>query len=228
MDQPGLDAREHRHALTALGRANLVSRTTTALWPAIRQIARTDPAAPVRILDIASGGGHVAVSLARRAARDGVRVDITGCDISPVAIDCARTLAKRVGVEGVRFEPVDALRGPWPGEVDVALCTLFLHHLDDDEAVTLLGRMKATARRIVLVSDLRRSATGYLFAWAGCRLLSTSRVFHVDGTRSVEAAFTPAEAARLAAKAGMDDARVTTHWPQRWLLKWNRPCSTPS
>ena len=54
--------------------------------------------------------------------------------------------------------------------------------------------MKAAARRLVLVSDLRRSATGYFFAWAGCRLLSRSRVFHVDGTRSVAAAFTPAEA----------------------------------
>ena len=83
--------------------------------------------------------------------------------------------------------------------------------------------MKAAARRLVLVSDLRRSATGYVFAWAGCRLLSRSRVFHVDGTRSVEAAFTPAEAELLAAKAGLDGARVTTHWPQRWLLAWSRP-----
>jgi len=222
MDQPGLDAREHRRALTALGRANLVSRTAAILWPAVREIARTAPAAPIRILDVASGGGHVAVSLARRAARDGIAVDITGCDISPVAIDYARTLARRAGVEGVRFEPVDALHWSWPGKVDVAICTLFLHHLDEDLAAMLLARMKAAARRLVLVSDLRRSATGYLFAWAGCRLLSTSRVFHVDGTRSVAGAFTPAEARRLAARAGLDGARVTTHWPQRWLLTWVR------
>jgi 2-polyprenyl-3-methyl-5-hydroxy-6-metoxy-1,4-benzoquinol methylase len=223
MDQPGLDPREHRHALTALGRANVISRTTATLWPSIRQLARTSPAAPVRILDVACGGGHVAVSLARRAARDGVAVDITGCDISPVALEYARTLARQAGVEGIRFEPVDALCGPWPEDVDVALCTLFLHHLDDDAVVELLARMRASARRLVLASDLRRSATGYVFAWAGCRLLSTSRVFHVDGARSVEAAFTPAEAEHLAARAGLDGARVTTHWPERWMLNWARP-----
>jgi len=231
MDQPGLDVCAHHRALTALGRANVVSRTAASLWPAIRLAAEaqaggaaTAPAAggPLRILDVASGGGHLAVALARRAARDGVAVDITGCDISPVAVDYARTLALRAGVTGVRFEPVDALTGSWPGQVDIAICTLFLHHLDEEDAVTLLRRMRDAARRLVLVSDLRRSVIGYAFAWVGCRMLSRSRVFRVDGTRSVGAAFTPAEANRLAAKAGLDGARVTTDWPQRWLLTWGR------
>jgi len=222
MDDPGLDLLEHRHALTALGRANFVSGTTASLWPAIRQAARDAGATPIRVIDVASGGGHVAVALARRANAEGLALDIVGYDISPVAIDYARTLAERAGVEGVRFENADALHGSWTGGVDIAICTLFLHHLEEADAVGLLQRMKAAARRLVLVSDLRRSSMGYLFAWAGCRLLSRSRVFRVDGTRSVEAAFTPAEAALLAEKAGLDGAQVTTHWPQRWLLAWSR------
>ena len=222
MDEPGLDPQEHRRALIALGRANLVSRTTAVIWPVIRRAALAASGRPLRLLDIASGGGHVAVALARRAAREGVPIEMTGCDISPVAIDFARTLAARAGVEGVRFEAADALRGAWPADADVVLSTLFLHHLEEPEAVSLLARMKAAARRTVVVSDLRRSRTGWAYAWAGCRLLSGSRVFHVDGARSVEAAFTPAEAERLAASARVDDARITTHWPQRWLLTWFR------
>jgi hypothetical protein len=104
--------------------------------------------------------------------------------------------------------------------MDILVCTLFLHHLDEEGAVALLGRMKAAARQLVLVSDLRRSRLGYVFAWAGCRLLSRSRVFHVDGARSVAAAFTTDEARRMAGSAGLEGARVTTHWPQRWLLTW--------
>jgi 2-polyprenyl-3-methyl-5-hydroxy-6-metoxy-1,4-benzoquinol methylase len=223
MDEPGLDPREHRHALTALGRANFISRTAAVLWPAIRRVAAHGWAAPLRVLDVASGGGHVAVALARRASLEGMPLDIVGCDISPVAIDYARTLAVRAGVTGVRFEPVDALRGSWPGEVDIAVCTLFLHHLEEADAMGLLQRMKSVARRMVLVSDLSRSPMGYVFAWAGCRLLSRSRVFQVDGTRSVEAAFTPEEARRIAKQAGLDGVRVTTHWPERWMLTWSRP-----
>lgn len=220
MDQPGLDIREHRHALAALGRANLVSRTAASLWPRIRRAADAARRTPLRLLDVASGGGHVAISLARRAAREGIVLDITGCDNSPVAVDAARTRAARAGVERVRFEHVDALNGPWPDKVDILVCTLFLHHLDEEDAVALLGRMKMSASRLVLVSDLRRSRLGYVFAWAGCRMLSRSRVFHVDGTRSVAAAFTPDEARQLAGSAGLAGARITTHWPQRWLLAW--------
>jgi 2-polyprenyl-3-methyl-5-hydroxy-6-metoxy-1,4-benzoquinol methylase len=99
---------------------------------------------------------------------------------------------------------------------------LFVHHLDDGDAVALLATMRAAAGSLVLVSDIRRSRLGYLFAAVGCRLLSRSRVFHVDGARSVRAAFTAAEVGDLARQAGMATARVTGHWPQRWLLTWER------
>ena len=156
----------------------------------------------------------------RPAAREGIVLDITGVDNSPVAVDAARTRAAQASVERVRFEHTEALKGAWPDEADILVCTLFLHHLDEEDAVALLGRMKAAARRLVLVSDLRRSRLGYAFAWAGCRMLSRSRVFHVDGARSVAAAFTPAEAGRMARSAGLAGATITTHWPQRWLLAW--------
>jgi 2-polyprenyl-3-methyl-5-hydroxy-6-metoxy-1,4-benzoquinol methylase len=163
----------------------------------------------------------VAIGLARRAALEGVAVEVTGCDISSVAVDYARGLAASAGVTGVRFEIGDASNGTWPAAgADIVVCCLFLHHLADEEAVALLHRMKAAARRLLVVSDLRRSRLGHLLAWAGCRLLSRSHVFHVDGTRSVEAAFTTGEARQLAARAGMADARVTERWPQRWLLTW--------
>jgi hypothetical protein len=97
---------------------------------------------------------------------------------------------------------------------------LFLHHLDEPQAVALLARMAGAARRLVLVNDLNRSRAGYLLAWAGTRLLSTSAVVHTDGPLSVEGAFTIAEATALAEKAGLTGARVEPRWPCRWLLQW--------
>ena len=223
MDQPDLDVRRHVHALDALGRANAVSRTAAALWPSIRAAALDKAPGPLRVLDVASGGGHLVVSLARRAAREGVPVDWLGWDFSPVAIDYARTLAGRAGVRGVRFERADALRDPMPEGTDVTVCTLFLHHLPDPDAAVLLGRMRDAARHAVVVSDLRRTRLGAAFTWAGCRLLSRSEVFRVDGMRSVAAAFTTDEARSLAAAAGLTGVRVSQVWPQRWLLTWRKP-----
>jgi len=222
MDQPQLDRHEHDHALASLGRANFVSRSTLAVWPAIQRAARSASAGPLRVLDIACGGGHVAISLAKRMARAGIAADILGCDVSPVALDYARTLAARARVKDVRFIQLDVLRDEWPADVDLVHCSLFLHHLTDDDAIATLRRMKDVARQMVVVSDLQRTDLGYLFAWIGCRMLSRSRVFHVDGTRSVEAAFTASEARTLAEQAGLRDADIRECWPQRFLLTWAR------
>ena len=223
MDQPDLDVRRHVLALDALGRANAVSRTAAAVWPSIREAALDQAPGPLRVLDIASGGGHLLMSLARRAARERMDVVWLGWDLSPVAIDYARTLASRRGVKGVRYERADALHDPMPAGIDVVLCTLFLHHLTESDAVALLQRMREAARRAVVVSDLRRTRLGAAFTWAGCRLLSRSEVFRVDGMRSVAAAFSTGEARSLAAAAGFGGAQVFQVWPQRWLLTWRKP-----
>ena len=222
MDQPDLDVRLHVHALDALGRANAISRTAACLWPAIRAASQNGLPRPLRVLDVACGGGHVLVSLARRACREGLEIDWLGWDLSPVAVDYARTLAARAGVKGVRFELADALRTPAPAGADVVFCTLFLHHLSDEDAARLLQGMRDAARRMVVVSDLRRTRLGAAFAWVGCRMLSRSEVFRVDGMRSVAAAFTIDEARTLAERAGLSGARIARTWPQRWLLTWGQ------
>ena len=223
MDQPDLEVRRHVHALDALGRANAVSRTAAAVWPSIRAAALDQAPGQLRALDIACGGGHLLCSLASHAARERLNIDWLGWDLSPVAIDYARTLVRRRGVEGVRFERAEALHDAIPAGIDVVLCTLFLHHLTESDAVALLQRMSAAAKRAVVISDLRRTRLGAALTWAGCRMLSRSEVFRADGMRSVAAAFSTSEARSLAAAAGLSGAQVSRIWPQRWLLTWRKP-----
>jgi SAM-dependent methyltransferase len=222
MDGPGLDPAEHAAALRGLGRINLFSRSGRALWPTIERLARGRPGTPLRVLDVASGGGDVPTILAQMAARAGIDVCVEGCDVNPGAVAFARGRAAARGVD-VRFFVCDALNDALRGGYDVITSTLFLHHLDETEAVDLLRRMGEVAGRAVLVDDLVRGRGGFALAWAGCRLLSGSRVVHHDGPVSVAAAFTPAEAMDLARRAGLDGATISRHWPERFLLEWRRP-----
>src|SRR5262249_40694449 len=120
----------------------------------------------------------------------------------------------------VRFLEADALSAPVCPDYDVILSSLFLHHLDEDQAVTLLRRMARAAKRMVLVNDLVRSRAGFVLAYLGTRLLSTSAGGHTYGPRSVEGAFTMDEVRALAAKAGLAGATVARRWPCRFLLTW--------
>ncbi len=174
------------------------------------------------MLDLASGGGDVAISLARRAKRAKLNVQITGCDISAEAVRFASSEAERGGVS-VEFIQLDVLREGIPEGFDVVTCSLFLHHLDERDAVSLLTRMGAAAGRFVLVNDLARTRAGYWLAWAGCRLLSRSPIVRHDGPVSAAAAFSVGEARELAERAGLVGARITRHWPSRFLISWSRP-----
>lgn len=222
MDQPGLDQQLHAHALAGLGRINWISGSGHTLWQALQGWASTHGDAPLRVLDLACGGGDVTLDIARRAALAGVSIELAGCDCSPVAVEHARTRAAGVGLEKVQFFEHQLLRDPLPEGYDVYLSSLFLHHLTVPDAQALLSQMASAAQKGVLISDLRRTSWGYYLAWWGCRLLSRSPVVHQDGPQSVKAAFTPAEALHMAAESGMPDARLTFHWPQRFLLKWRR------
>ncbi|MGP0068370.1 MAG: methyltransferase domain-containing protein [Isosphaeraceae bacterium] len=220
MDQPGLDPAAHTMALRGLHRINLVSRSAAIVWPALSRLS-TDRRGPTRVLDLASGGGDVPIALARLAAGAGLDLRIDGCDTSPVAVDVSARNAELAGVS-VHFFRLNVLEDPIPEAYDAVMCSLFLHHLDDDQAVRLLQRMAAAAGDLILVNDLLRSRMGYYLAWAGCRLLSRSPIVRHDGPASVEAAFNLAEAENLAGKAGLVGARLARHWPFRFLLSWSR------
>lgn len=219
MDQPGLQPALHVQALNGLARINRISASDRILWRPLAALARANPGQTIRVLDIASGGGDVPIRLLQRARRAGLVLQLTGVDASATAVAHARAYAKRSGA-AVEFATLDVLHEPLPTGFDVLTASLFLHHLDDPEATALLRRMGAAARRLVLVNDLVRSRLGYLAAWLGTRVMTRSPIVHVDGPRSVEAAFTIAEAQRLAEMAGLFGASVTRRWPWRFLLTW--------
>ena len=158
MDQPGLDERLHGDALRSLSRINVVSRTSAMIWEPIRHSRfETRPARPLRILDVACGGGDVALGLARLANRAGVAVHIDGCDINAVAVAHASDAADRQKITNVGFFQHDALKQPLPDGYDIVTCSLFLHHLDDSDAGLMFRSMAAAATQMVVASDLRRS-----------------------------------------------------------------------
>jgi 2-polyprenyl-3-methyl-5-hydroxy-6-metoxy-1,4-benzoquinol methylase len=215
MDEPGIDPALHRAALRGLERINRTSRTVPALWAPVAGLLQQHPRAS--LLDVACGAGDVAIGLARRARAKGSELEVEGCDVSPTAVAYATRQSQRRGAN-VRFFEHDVLRTPLARTYDVVICSLFVHHLHEEQAMRLLRTLDAAARSLVIVSDLDRSRVGLILAWLGTRLLTRSPVVHVDSLRSVHAAFTRQEAAALAGRAGLRSVQITAHWPCRWRL----------
>ena len=220
MDDATLDPAQHLQALRGLERINTWSLSAQAFWRSIRSFAMRR-SGTLRILDVACGAGDVAIAVWRAAHRWRLPLSIEGCDSSPRAVAYATQRTRQIGAP-VRFFEFNALAEELPAGYDVMMSSLFLHHLDDADAVSLLRRMGRAAGAMVLVSDLVRSWTGLALAHVGTRALSRSPVVHVDGPRSVRAAFTCKEAQTLAVQAGLREANIARQWPCRYLLTWNR------
>lgn len=233
MDDPALPAGEHFAALAALATINAVSLTSHQLTRGIESLCRDALPAdrPLQIVDVACGGGDITISLARRLGRrlvtgpqmpGGPRVRVLGIDLSERAIQRARDAAARSKPDAgttVEFAVRDVVAEGLP-PCDVAVSSLFLHHLDDAAAAAVLRSMARAARRGGVVSDLLRSRCGLVLAILGTTFLARSRVARIDGPLSVRAARTLPEYRLLADRAGLPQAVAQRAWPERVLLRW--------
>ena len=221
MDDPGLEERRHFVALEGLARLNRLSAGARHLWPPIHRLAGQLGTDRLRLLDVATGGGGIPIGLWRRARRQGLNLEVTGVDVSPRAVRFARERAERCEAD-VSFAVWDALGDELPQGYDIVICSLFLHHLDDTQACRLLRAMAASARHLVLVSDLLRGTLNLLMVRFAARLVTRSDVVHLDGERSVRAAFREREVLALAEAAGLREATLNRCFPCRFLLAWRR------
>ncbi len=217
MDDPSLDSGRHDRALRGLERLNFLSFAHKPLWQEIRKLSRIEGSRPLRILDIATGAGDTPIRLLRQARHENLPLEIHGCDKSEQALTYARLNAKRHGAGG-HFFRLDVLEEPLPAGYDVLMCSLFLHHLAEPEAVLFLRKMTAAARCMVMISDLRRSRAGLWLAAAAAHLFTRSAVVHFDAPQSVRAAFTIEEVSKITRAAGWPHFQIWPVWPFRYLL----------
>jgi 2-polyprenyl-3-methyl-5-hydroxy-6-metoxy-1,4-benzoquinol methylase len=222
MDAPDLPAARLIETLKGLRLVNTVTQSSRLMWPDLVSAATRHPGKRLRVLDVACGGGDVLMTLARYAARASLDVELAGCDASPEAVSFAREAAARAGAS-INFFELKVGHNPLPEGYDMIMSTLFLHHLDENEAVAFLREGAARAQDRLVVQDLLRGRLSYWFARLGTRLLLLNDICRLDGRTSVEGAFTREEAWGLAQAAGLEHAEILPRFPFRYLIRWIRP-----
>lgn len=205
LDQPGHDPAELAGNLADLRRVNRwlggISLTIGGLE---RLLGDLPPSAPLRVIDVATGGADIPVAVANWAKQRGLRAWILATDISAEIVRSA----DRPGTVAVAL--ADARRLPFADDsFDVAICSLVLHHLRPDEAVSMLREMGRVARRGIVVNDLVRHWPGYVGAWLMSRILTRNPLTRHDAPLSVRRAYTRREMGTLLARAGLHPVACT-------------------
>ena len=192
--------------LADLARLNRLPGGTDASMQAIARLVGAGNDA--RILDVGTGAGDMPIAFARRGWR------VVAADVNRDVLAVAEAAIARA--PDVELIEADVLALPLDdGAVDIAHCSLLIHHLAPDAAVAALREMSRVARRGVVVNDLRRGLMPLAATWVSVRTLGRSHITRVDGMTSARNSYTLRELDALLAEAGLTPRWRSTGWLPR-------------
>jgi len=228
MDDPSVSRDELDRALGFIRWANRRLGGVGAMLGPLRRWSRGWPRGrTITMLDVATGSADLPIAARRWAIDAGYDLRIVGVDLHETTLDLAREHlarhpAEAEGIELVRMDALDLMHLFEPKSYDYVHAGLFLHHLSEIRAMTVLRVMDRLARAGVIWNDLVRSRAARAVIHA--LTLTTPEIVRHDARVSVEAGFTRTEAMDIARRVGLHEPEyrwnplthrfsLTSHWP---------------
>lgn len=186
MDTPDLDKKELHGALTDINRCNLWLGGLAITGSAVHRLIRSHSKKSYTILDVGCGDGFMLRQLSKQLKRKGVRCNLVGIDINTTILDIAKEESR--DFSNITYRNADVLTSN-DLECDILICTLMLHHLEEEKIPVFLKRFAELAAIGVVINDLERSpAAHFLFKTFSFFFLS-SPVAKNDGLVSIRRGF---------------------------------------
>jgi len=215
LDDPRTDPALVRRMLRDISRANRWLGGRAVMYFGLAQLVDAgDAGRTLTLCDIGTGAGDLPAAATRWAARRGITLRCAGIERIPAAAALARRGGMAVAVGCAGSLPIR------PRAVDLVLISQLAHHLDRAAVVQLFRDAARTARRGVLVCDLRPSPLARHGFPVAARLLGLHRVTIADGVTSVARGFSAATLAELAHEAGCHRSGTAERPLGRVALWW--------
>lgn len=177
----------------------------------LRRVAAGCSHARLSLLDVAAGTGYAPLRAAERLRKESIGISVSLLDRS----------ACHLPKNGTPTLIGDALALPFPdGAYDVVSSSLFLHHLEPEEAVAFSREALRAARVAVVISDVIRSRIHLALTYAAWPLFR-SRISRYDGPASVRRAYTPKEVEQMLTVSGASRVEIETGYLYRMgIILW--------
>ena len=166
------------------------------------------------LLEVASGDGYLMRTIERQLEREGIGLDVTLLDRAASHLPANGSMAKI---------SADALRLPFrESAFDLVSCSLFVHHLPEEQTIEFAREALRVCRVAVLVHDLIRHPLHLALAYAGAPLYR-SRITRNDAPASVWQAYTVAEMKNCFREAGAAEVSITQQYLYRMGMIARKP-----
>lgn len=216
MDGQGVSFAEYLHCMRSLEIINIL---TLAYCPTLKWLKPflKQPGRNLHILDIGSGGGDMLRRIEKLARRYGQPVILTGLDLDPMAKRVAEILTDKNSA--INFISADIFDYRPDKKIDIVLCSLFTHHLDEGQIVRFLRWLDQNTQQGWFINDLHRHFLPYYFIKAATMILSRNRLIRNDAPLSVARSFQREDWQNILRKANINHpAEIKWHFPFRLCI----------
>ncbi len=202
--------REIRFINQRLGDRSALERTLLA------EITRLD-LKEFSVLDVGAGTGELLGVIAEFARKGMRKARLVGLDLNTLSV-------KEIAAESFKYDEIspvqsDALNLPFAdNSFDYAICSLFTHHLTDEQIPIVLKEMSRVARRGIVVIDLERNPAAWVLYQLFCLAYRISPLVRQDGSVSIRKGFTCAEMSKFGKTAGLEHVSIQETAPYRIVV----------
>jgi 2-polyprenyl-3-methyl-5-hydroxy-6-metoxy-1,4-benzoquinol methylase len=181
----------------------------------------TDKSKTYHIIDIGCGGGDAMKEIAKWARINGFKVRLTGVDMNPDCISYMKNFCVDFSeIHGIVSDYRDYLKAD--KSVDIIHCSLFCHHLKDEELIELFDYMNKYAGIGFVINDLQRHWFAYYSIKYITRLFNGSALVKNDAPLSVLRGFKRSELNQLFEKANVKNVNIGWKWAFRYLITFKK------
>jgi SAM-dependent methyltransferase len=202
---------------------DILNRTTGGHAISLKGIKQliTDPTKTYNVVDLGCGSGDVLMAIADWARLKHFKVTLTGVDRNANAIEYLKNHCSGYPeINGIIADYQDFLNGN--ERIDVVHCSLFCHHLTDDELTHLFIYFRQHVTSGFIINDLHRHWLAFYSAWLLPRLLNGTVMAKNDGPLSVLRGFKSGELTWLLHKANITNYSIQKEGVFRYLIISNK------
>jgi len=219
MDEFDLKGEEMKKVLTDLKSVNKWLGGNNVTLDGIKELLPQSPSnkAITVIMDVGCGDGEMLRACARYAKKNNYYFKLIGLDANSFILEEAKQRSKNFS--NIEYHTLDVFSEEtmYP-EVDIILCTLFLHHFSTEKIIDYLKKIVPETNYGVVVNDLHRSWLAFQLFRLVSKFILKTKTARYDGLVSVARGFKKKELIEISEKIKSKNYSLKWKWAFRYQL----------
>lgn len=221
MDSLDFQGAEMKAVLNDLKRVNRWLGGNSITIDGIQKLLQNRPKIEkITIVDLGCGDGELLRKCADFGRKNDCNFELIGLDFNENIVRFAETQSKDYA--NIKYLKVDVFsEESLIPNCDIALCTLFLHHFNNEKIENLLKALINKASIGLIVNDLKRSKQAFNLFKIVSKIFLKTKTARYDGLVSVARGFKKQEIESISEKIPNQKSEIHWRWAYRyqWILR---------